>query len=63
MAQKSGFKPGQTAPKSGQYVEKGPRGGQVKEVTLPKGKTFPPTESKGGSFDLVDPTHNKSGRA
>lgn len=62
MAQKSGFKSGQTVPRSGQYIERGPRGGERKEVTLPKGKTFPPTEARGGSFDFTDPTKNKSGR-
>jgi hypothetical protein len=56
------LKPGQIAPKSGQYQEIGPRGGLKKEVTIPKGKTLPPTEKPNSTFKLVDPTKNKSGR-
>jgi hypothetical protein len=55
------LKPGQTAPKSGQYQEIGPRGGLKKEVTIPKRKTLPPTEKPNSTFILVDPTKNKSG--
>lgn len=56
------LKPGQTALKSGQYQEIGPRGGLKKEVPIPKGKTFPPNEKPNSTFKLVDPTKNKSGR-
>ncbi len=62
MSKPTGFKPGETVPRSGQWIQRGPRGGEGKEVTLPKGKTFPPTPSHGGTYDLVDPTRNKSGR-
>lgn len=63
MANKTtGLKPGQTAPKSGQYEQVGPRGGHGKEVTVVKNKPLPPTPTKGGTYDLVDPTNNKSGR-
>jgi YjzC-like protein len=55
-------KPGQNAPKSGQYLEIGPRGGEKKEVTVPKGKIMPPTEKPNSHFELVDPTDNKSGK-
>jgi len=55
------LKPGQPAPKSGQYLEKGPRGGSIKEVTVPKGHLMPPTVKPNSSFVLVDPTKNKSG--
>jgi len=58
---KSGLKPGQNAPASGQYVTVGPRGGQGKEVTVPKGHNLPPTPIPGSSYTLVDPTKNKSG--
>lgn len=54
-------KPGGTAKQSGQYGEYGPRGGFVKEITISKGKTFPPTAKPGSSFIIVDPTKNKSG--
>lgn len=55
-------KSGNSAPKSGQYLEIGPRGGEKKEVTVSKGETMPPTETSGSHFKLVDPTKNKSGR-
>ncbi len=57
------LKPGETAPKSGQYEEVGPRGGKTgHEVTVPKGSTMPPTQNKGDGYILVDPTKNKSGK-
>ena len=37
MAKTSGLKPGQTAPRSGQYQQIGPRGGRGSEVTSVKG--------------------------
>lgn len=62
MSKNSGFKPGQTAPKSGQYQQIGPKGGKGNEVTVVKGETLPPTTQKGSTFTLVDPTKNKSGK-
>lgn len=59
---KSTLKPGNPAPKSGQYVEVGPRGGVKKEITISKGETLPPTEKPNSSFKLVDPSKNKSGK-
>jgi len=58
---RNNLKPGQSAPKSGQYIEIGPKGGIKKEVTISKGETLPPTEKPGSSFKLVDPSKNKSG--
>jgi hypothetical protein len=56
-------RPGQAAPKSGQYAEVGPRGGSKgNEVTMPKGHTMPPTSKAGNSYKLVDPSKNKSGK-
>ena len=55
------LKSGTPAPKSGQYVEVGPRGGEKKEITISKGETLPPTEKPNSSFKLVDPSKNKSG--
>ncbi len=63
MANHKELKPGQTAPKSGQYEQVGPRGGKGKEVTVTKGEPMPPTPSKGTTYKLVDPTKNKSGRS
>lgn len=57
------LKPGTDAPKSGQYQEVGPRGGQPgREVTVPKGRPLPPTTEPGRGYELVDPTKNKSGK-
>lgn len=58
----SGLKPGQDAPKSGQYQQVGPRGGKGHEVTVSKGETLPPTTTPGSTYKLVDATKNKSGR-
>lgn len=57
----SGLKPGQDAPKSGQYQTIGPRGGLGNEVTVPKGHVLPPTSVPGSTYTLVDPSKNKSG--
>lgn len=59
---KSGLKPGETAPASGQYQEVGPRGGKGREVTTVKGEKMPPTTKSGSTYKLVDPSKNKSGR-
>ena len=61
MAKRSGFRPGQTAPSSGQFQEIGPRGGEGREVTSTKGAPLPPTTKSGSTYTLVDPTKNKSG--
>lgn len=55
------LKPGEIAPRSGQYQQIGPRGGQGKEVTVVRGEPMPPTPLKGMTYQLVDPTKNKSG--
>jgi putative alpha-1,2-mannosidase len=59
---KGSLRPGQTAPISAQYQEIGPRGGQGREVTVPKGSTLPPTTRPNATYKPVDPTNNKSGR-
>lgn len=60
--QTKGLTPGTKAPASGQYQQKGPRGGSGKEVTVVKGEPLPPTPTPGMKYDLVDPSKNKSGR-
>jgi len=50
------LKPGQTAPKSGQYQIIGPKGGKGPERTVTKGEPMPPTPKKGSGYTLVDPT-------
>jgi hypothetical protein len=63
MAKKSSnLKPGSEAPRSGQYQEIGPRGGEGREVTSVKGEKLPPTTKPGSTYKLVDPSKNKSGR-
>ena len=60
---KQEYKPGQTAPASAQYGVVGPNGGTKgkPEVTVPKGKTLPPTSKPGEGYVIKDRTHNKSG--
>ena len=60
--QHQGLRPGTPAPVSGLYQEIGPRGGKHEEVTVPKGKVLPPTPTKGGTYNLVERAHNKSGK-
>jgi hypothetical protein len=56
MASKS-YRPGQSAPKSGQYEIVGPRGGGTgKERTVVRGEPLPPTPKAGQQYVLVDPT-------
>lgn len=46
------LKPGNEAPKTGDYVVKGPRGGVVKTgVTVKKGDTLPPTPKKNQTYE------------
>lgn len=57
-----GLRPGQKAPASGQYVQRGPRGGKGKEVTVVRGEPMPPAPKPGVIYDLVDRTKNQSGK-
>ena len=63
MTKKSGLRPGQKAPASGQYRQIGPRGGKGREVTAVRNEPLPPTTTKGATYRLVDPSKNKSGRS
>lgn len=56
MSKKSGYKPGETAPTSGQYQIVGPRGGGGPERTVVRGEPFPPTPAAGSKYKLVDRT-------
>lgn len=53
---RSGYKPGQSAPVSGQYEQIGPRGGKGPEVTTVKGEPLPPTPKPHMTYRLVDIT-------
>lgn len=59
MSKNSGLRPGQSAPKSGQYQIQGPRGGKGPERTVVRGEPLPPTPSRGSTYTLVDPTKTK----
>lgn len=51
------LKPGQPAPRSGQYGLVGPRGGDTgKERTVTRGEPLPPTPKPGMGYKLNDPT-------
>jgi hypothetical protein len=63
MSKNSKLPPGTPAPRSGQYQQIGPRGGQGREVTVPKDRPLPPTTQPGSTYTLVDPTDNKSGKS
>jgi len=57
------YKPGQDAPRSGQYVIVGPRGGVTgEERTSTRGNPLPPTPKPGQTYRLVDATKNGAGR-
>jgi hypothetical protein len=62
MASKS-YKPGSTAPVSGQYGIVGTRGGDTgKERTVVKGEPLPPTPKPGQVYVINDRTKNGAGR-
>ena len=51
------YKPGEKAPRSGQYEIIGPRGGRTgKERTIVRREPMPPTPKKGQKYVIVDPT-------
>lgn len=53
------FKPGETATRSGQYEQVGPRGGRTGvERTVTRGEPLPPTPNPGMGYVLVDPTQH-----
>lgn len=57
---KQSYKPGQTAPTSGQYGMFGPRGGETGiERTVVKGEPLPPTRQSGQTYKLVDKTKTR----
>jgi hypothetical protein len=51
------LKPGQKAPRSGQYEITGPRGGRTGiERTVTRGEPLPPPLQSGQRYRLADPT-------
>jgi hypothetical protein len=57
MPNKPTYKPGESAPRSGQYGIQGPRVGDIgKERTVTKNEPFPPTPQKGQKYVFNDPT-------
>ena len=54
------YRPGEKAPKSGQYPVVGPRGGDLdREVTVVEGEPFPPTQKPGQGYGNPDKTKHK----
>jgi len=54
------YKPGETAPKSGQYEIIGPHGGHTgNERTVTKGEPLPPPPKSGETYILVDKTKHR----
>jgi len=62
IQKKAGFKPGQIAPKSGEWQIVGPRGGVGAERTLTKGATFPATPKRASTYRLARAAKNGAGR-
>lgn len=55
------WKPGQIAPRSGQYAVFDPFGRYLgREVTVVRGEPFPPARTSGYSYILVDATRHRS---
>ncbi len=60
MSKDRTFKPGESAPRSGQYEMIGPRGGSTgEERTIVRGEPFPPTYQPGQKYKLSDPTKHR----
>lgn len=54
------LRPGQSAPRSGQYEQTGPRGGGTGiERTVVRGEPLPPTPRPNMGYKLVDPTKTR----
>ena len=57
------FKPGEPAPRSGEYEIRGKRGGHTnQERTVVRGERLPPTPERGQRYTLARPAHNGAGR-
>jgi hypothetical protein len=55
-----GFKPGQVADVSGLYEVRGPRGGDAdRQITVVKGRRFPPAEKRGETYELAEPAKHQ----
>ena len=57
------YKPGQTAPRSGEYEIIGRRGGDTgKERTVVRGEPLPPTPKSGQTYVMHRAANNKAGK-
>jgi hypothetical protein len=64
MSKNDRFRPGQKAPRSGQYEITGPRGGGTGiERTVTRGEPLPPPLESGQQYKLVDPTRHGGKRS
>jgi hypothetical protein len=60
---KKELKPGQIAPRSGEYEIIGRRGGDTgRERTVVRGEPLPPTPKPGQTYVMHRPANNKAGR-
>lgn len=63
MANTKTYQPGSVSPFSGEAEVIGPRGGDTKrQVTVEKGKRFPPAQKKGEVYTKSYGAHNKRGK-
>ena len=63
MANTKTYSPGSKAPFSGEAELHGPRGGDMnRQVTVEKGKRFPPSPVKGGNYTKAYGAHNQRGK-
>ncbi len=57
------LKPGESAPRSGEYEIRGQRGGHTgQERTVVRGEPLPPTPKSGQGYSISRPAHNAAGR-
>jgi hypothetical protein len=57
------YRPGETAPVSGEYEIVGPRGGDTgRERTSIQGQRLPPTPKPGQGYVIHRPAHNGAGK-
>lgn len=57
------YKPGEIAPRSGEYEILGSRGGDTgQERTAVQGKPLPPTPKPGQTYVMHRPAHNGAGK-
>ncbi len=60
MSKQTRLIPGTSTPRSGIYMQVGPRGGRTNDqVTSTEGNPLPPTKKPGCTWQLVVPAHHE----